>query len=89
MPKVITAFVWNKTADVGVPPQRKYIAGKNKKTGKDIITVCDDDCLVIYEGKVRRSRYLTEGQRWEWFIKGQTPEYWVFIRDLKFIEKEN
>lgn len=88
MPKVITAFVWNKTEDVGVPPQREYIAGKNKK-GKNIVTLYDDECLVIYQGKIKRSRYLTEEQRWEGHLKGQTPEYWMFIRDLKFIEKEN
>lgn len=88
MPKVITAFVWNKTADVGVPPQREHVVYKSKK-GKDIVTLHDDECLVIWQGKIKRSRYLTEEQRWEGYLEEQIPEYWVFIRDLKFIEKDN
>lgn len=87
MPKVISAFTWNKTADVGVPLQREVNCGKHKKTGNDIIIKYDDECLVIYNGCIKRSRYLTEEKRWEGHTKEQIPEYWIKIRDIKYIEK--
>lgn len=84
---MITKIIWNKTSEVGVPPQRVQVVCKNKRTGADVVVTNDDECLVIWEGKIKRSRYLTEEKRWEGHTKEQTPEYWVFIRDLTFCEE--
>lgn len=87
MPKVISAFAWNKTEDVGVPPQRQIVIGK-RKNGEDLVSIVDDECLVIFEGKIKRSRYLTAEKRWEGHKETQIPEYWIKIRYIKFVEKE-
>lgn len=79
-----TIINWNKTSE-GVPPQTVVNCGKDKK-GKDIIISTDDECLVIHKGKVKRSRYLTDQQRWEGHLKDQTPEYWFKIRDLEIVD---
>lgn len=50
MSKVISAFAWNKTEDVGVPPQRHLVIGK-RRNGEDLVSIVDDECLVIFEGK--------------------------------------
>ena len=48
-----------------------------------ILSYIDEECLVIWEGKVKRSRYLTDQQRWEGHLKEEVPEYWFKIKDLE------
>ena len=80
-----TIIEWNKTSE-SLPEQRVINHGKNKKTGEDVLSYIDEECLVIWEGKVKRSRYLTDQQRWEGHLKEEVPEYWFKIKDLE-IEK--
>lgn len=84
---MITKILWHKTSDE-LPEQTVTNAGINSLTGTDILIFTDDECLVIWEGKVKRSRYLKNEDRWEGHLKNQIPEYWVKIKELK-VENSN
>lgn len=80
-----TIIKWHKTSEE-MPEQRFTLHGKNKFTGEPIVMAHDDACLIIYDGKIKHSRYLTEAERWEGCLPGQTPEYWVKFNELTFGE---
>lgn len=77
-----TSIFWHETSKE-LPKQRAVSYGINKKTGKEIISKIDDECLIIWQGKVKRSRYLTEQKRWEGHLEEQAPKYWVKINELE------
>ena len=79
---MITHIQWHKTSEE-LPKQSCYKLGVNKKTGEDKLCYFDDDLLVIWEGKIKRSKYLTEIKRWEGHTEEQIPEYWVKIKELE------
>lgn len=79
---MITHIEWHKTSEE-LPKQSCYKVGVNAKTGKDIVSIVDDDCLVILDGKIKRSKYLKDSNRWEGHTEEQIPEYWVKIKDLR------
>ena len=77
-----SVILWNKTSEK-LPEQTHFHTGVfNKKTGKEIINIQEDECLVIWKGKVKRSRYFAETQTWEGHTKDQVPEYWIKIKDI-------
>lgn len=79
---MITHIEWHKTSEE-LPKQSHYKLGVNKKTGEDKLCYFDDDLLVIWGGKIKRSKYLTEIKRWEGHTEEQIPEYWVKIKELE------
>jgi len=79
---MITHIKWHKTSEE-LPKQSCYKVGVNAKTGKDIVSLVDDDCLVIFEGKIKRSKYLKDSNHWEGHTEEQIPEYWVKIKELR------
>jgi hypothetical protein len=79
---MITHIKWHKTSEE-LPKQSCYKVGVSAKTGKDIVSIVDDDCLVIFEGKIKRSKYLKDSNRWEGHTEEQIPEYWVKIKELR------
>ena len=79
---MITHIEWHKTSEE-LPKQSCYKVGVNAKTGKDIVSLVDDDCLVILDGKIKRSKYLKDNNRWEGHTEEQIPEYWVKIKDMR------
>jgi hypothetical protein len=79
---MITHIEWHKTSEE-LPKQSCYKVGVNAKTGKDIVSLVDDDCLVILDGKIKRSKYLKDNNRWEGHTEEQIPEYWVKIKELR------
>ena len=79
---MISEIKWNKTSE-GLPEPSVYNVGFNKRTNKEILSIVDDDLLVIWDGKVKRSRYLSEDKRWEGHTENEIPEYWVKIKDIE------
>lgn len=75
-----TTIDWKET-NKSLPEQT--ITTCKGKNGKEIVNKFDDECLVIYQGKVKRSRYLTEFKRWEFFAENEVPEYWCKIKELE------
>ena len=82
-----TTINWNKTSE-GLPEPTVGIAMAKTPKGKQITKeiAIDDECLVIWQGKVKRSRYLSDQKRWEGHLENQVPEYWVKIKDLEIEE---
>lgn len=82
-----TTINWNKTSE-GLPEPTSGVAITRVLKGKQITQeiLIDDECLVIWQGKVKRSRYLSEQKRWEGHLENQVPEYWVKIKDLEIEE---
>ena len=79
---MITHIQWHNTNEE-LPEQSCYKVGVNVKMGKDIISIVDDECLVVFEGKIKRSKYIKESNRWEGHTEEQIPEYWVKIKELE------
>lgn len=79
-----TVINWNKTSE-GLPEPTKLVQVIPTKNGvhKEKTLLIDDECLVIWGGKVKRSRYLSDQQRWEGHLVDQFPEYWFKIKDLE------
>ncbi len=77
-----TIIFWHTTSEE-LPEQRIINHGVNPKTNKPIISKIDDECLVVWKGKVKRSRYLTEQKRWEGYVEGQAPAYWVKLSEIE------
>ena len=77
-----SVILWNKTSEKLPEPTHFHTGVCNKKTGKEIINIIDDECLVIWKGKVKRSRYFAETQTWEGHTQDQVPEYWIKIKDI-------
>ena len=77
-----TTIFWHTTSDE-LPEQRIVNHGVNPKTNEPIISKIDDECLVVWQGKVKRSRYLTEQKRWEGYVEGQAPAYWVKLSEIE------
>ena len=77
-----TIIFWHTTSEK-LPEQRIVNHGVNPKTNEPIISKIDDECLIIWQGKVKRSRYLTEQKRWEGHLEEDTPKYWVKINELE------
>lgn len=73
-----TIIKWHKTAEE--LPEQKEIKIKNKK-GETSYFI-DEPCLVIWEDKVKPSRFLTKENRWEGHTEEQVPEFWVKINEL-------
>lgn len=38
--------------------------------------------VIIWKGKVKRSRYFWDTETWEGHTKDQVPEYWIKIKDI-------
>ena len=72
-----TVIKWHETAK-GLPEQ-KIIKMKNHK-GEYLLKI-DEPCLVIWEGKIKPGRYLTEEKRWEGHTEEQVPAYWIKLKD--------
>ena len=79
---MISYILWHNTSEE-LPEQSCYKIGVNAKTGKDIVSIVDDECLVVFEGKIKRSKYLAESKRWEGHTEEQIPEHWVKIKELR------
>lgn len=79
---MITYIQWHKTSQE-LPKQSCYKVGVNAKTGKDIVSIVDDECLVVLDGKIKRSKYIKSTDQWDGHKKEQIPEYWVKIKELE------
>lgn len=60
---------------------------KEAKNGRIIKWKVDEPLLVIWEGRVKPSRYLSDLQMWEGHTKEQIPEYWVMTKEIKILEE--
>lgn len=76
-----TTIRWHRT-DEELPKQKQIELGIVKKTGKPAIGFVDEECLVIWNDKVKRSKYITSQKRWEGHLEEQVPEYWVKISEI-------
>ena len=70
-----TFIYWHKTSEE-LPKQKEVGAGKKK-------VLIDEPCLVIYEGRIKPSKYITEEQRWEGHMPFEVPDYWVKLNELR------
>lgn len=80
-----TKIKWHKTSEE--MPEQKIVMLKNKKGLYEY--KIDEPCLVIWENRVKPSRYLTEQKRWEGHTETEVPEYWVKLSELKTEEKDD
>lgn len=79
---MITEIKWHETKNE-LPKQKQIELGIVKKTGKRAIGFIDEECLVIWNGKVKRSKYIKEQNRWEGHLEEQIPDYWVKISEIE------
>ena len=80
-----TLIEWHKTSEE--MPEQKIIMLKNKKGLYEY--KIDEPCLVIWENRIKPSRYLTEQKRWEGHTEAEIPEYWVKLSELKTEAKDD
>lgn len=76
---MMTIINWHKTSD-GLPEPRTNVINTSKG---QIIDIIDEPCLVIYEGRIKPSRYLTKEGRWEGHLKNQIPDFWIKFSEME------
>lgn len=77
---------WHETAKELPEPTNYEKALENGKTMKWKV---DEPLLVIWEGKVKPSRYLSDTQTWEGHTKEQTPAYWVMLKEINILTEQD
>lgn len=75
---------WHETAKE-LPEPTPY--EKQTIDGRIIKWEVDEPLLVIWEGRVKPSRYLSDLQTWDGHTKEQIPEYWVMLKEIKILEE--
>lgn len=73
-----TIINWHATAEM--LPEQKEIKLKTK--GGETSYFVDEPCLVIWEGKIKPSRFITKENRWEGHTEKQVPAYWIKLKEL-------
>ena len=76
---MITLINWHKTSD-SLPEPRINIINTPKGQITDLV---DEPCLVIYNGRIKTSRWLSKEQRWEGHLKDQTPDFWIKFSEME------
>lgn len=66
-------------------PEVKVIKIQGKE--KEKVFEVDEPLLVIWENRVKPSRYLHETETWEGHTKNEVPEYWVKYSELTFLSE--
>lgn len=49
----------------------------------------DEPLLVIWNGRVKPSQYDHKTKTWAGHTKEQIPQYWVTLKEIEILEKEN
>ena len=80
-----TVFNWHETAKE-LPEPTKY--EKDLGNGKITKWEVDEPLLVIWEDRVKPSRYFPKTNTWEGHTKEQVPEYWIKLKEIKW-EKDD
>ena len=82
-PNLTTVIRWHKSSDeLPEPTKLSQIIPTKNGVHKEKTILIDDECLVVWNGKVKRSRYLSDLQRWEGHMENQIPEYWIKIKEI-------
>ena len=75
---------WHETAkELPEPTPHEKVA----LDGRVIKWKVDEPLLVIWEGRVKPSRYLHELGTWDGHTKEQIPPYWVMLKEIKLLDE--
>lgn len=75
-----TLISWRKTSEE-LPERELVFEGVKNKI------YVDKPVLVVWEGKIKPSRYISEQSRWEGHTKDQIPEYWTYVDEMEFVNE--
>lgn len=73
---------WHETAKE-LPEPTAY--EKTLDNGKVLKWKVEEPLLVIWEGRVKPSRYFPDTQTWEGHTKEQIPENWVMLKEINIL----
>lgn len=74
---------WHETAKELPEPKKIIVKGKS---GKEHTLEIDEWCLVIWNNRIKPSRWLHEEKKWDGHTKDQIPAYWVKYDEIGFVE---
>ena len=74
---------WHKTSE-GLPQPTKY---EKEFNGKLLKYEVEEPLLVIWNGKVKPSRYFPKLDTWEGHTKEQVPEYWIMLKEIEILQE--
>lgn len=75
-----TVIKWHKTSEEMPKPTHHCIGNLKWEV--------DEPLLVILEGRVKPSRWLSDQKTWEGHTKTQIPEYWIMLKELTFFDED-
>lgn len=68
---------WHETAKE-LPQPTEYERGQSKWS-------VNEPLLVIWNDKIKPSRYFPDTQTWEGHTKDQVPPYWVMLKEINIL----